>query len=294
MANDNPSGLKASRAGRNRPQAAGPYGHVEGSINGIAVSAPYGASLFDIAGQAGIAIPALCHHPGLPPDGNCRLCLVETKGALVASCLYPARENGFQVLTDSPRVKAARKFVLTLLLNRAPKSPALLALAKEYGAVKDPRFGGREDGCLRCGRCVRVCRQLGSEAISLVGRSQERKVSGPFFAPPDDCVGCLACARVCPTGVILFQETGQARQIWGREFLLERCPACQRPFATKEEISRARNQMASKLSERGFPESDTAQSQAMTSMTSMTSMCPECRSRSLARVWLETEGFLKH
>ena len=211
---------------------------VAGRIDGREVEVPRETTILAAAPAAGAAIPTLCHHEGLPPDGNCRLCLAEVNGRLVASCLYPLRESGFDILTLSPRVRSARRFVLTLLLTRAPRDARLLALAEEYGAVPEPRFTDEPDGCLRCGRCVRACAESGAEAVSLVGRGRKRRVTGPFFQPPEACRGCLACAEVCPTGVIAWSEAGGRRRVWERDFDLLACESCRKPFVTPEEWAR--------------------------------------------------------
>ncbi|MDR2301852.1 MAG: (2Fe-2S)-binding protein [Deltaproteobacteria bacterium] len=210
---------------------------VTGTIDGLKFEVSPGTTLLEAAKTLGITIPTLCHHPGLPPDGNCRLCLVESGKKLLPSCVFPLRESGGAFSTQSPMVFEARAFVVTLLLSRAPKDKNLLKLAEVYGAQADPLLSDGEDGCLRCARCVRACRAGGSEAIALIGRSRERKVAGPFFEPPIDCVGCLACARSCPTGVIAFGE--EPRSIWGRDFDLVKCPRCGRPIGTPEELKRA-------------------------------------------------------
>ena len=208
---------------------------LSGLIDGREVRLLRQTTILAAAKALGLTIPTLCHHEGLPPDGNCRLCLVEIDGRLVASCLYPLRENGFNILTRSPRVSSARRFVLTLLLQRAPRAPRLLALAEEYQVSPDSRFAGEPDGCLRCGLCVRACAETGAEAVALVGRGHKRQVAGPFFEPPEACRGCLACASVCPTGVITWSERGGRRRVWKREFDLLTCESCGIPFVTPEE-----------------------------------------------------------
>ena len=211
---------------------------IEGHIDGQKIQTPTGTTVLEAARAQGLDIPTLCHHEGLPPEGNCRVCLVEINGRLAASCMYPLRENGFTVLTGSPSVHAARRFVLEMLVNSVPASPRLLALAAEYGAAPEPRFLNSDpvDLCIRCGRCTRACEINGYSAISLVGRGRERQVTGPFHQPPEDCVGCRACAEVCPTGAITYTEKDDRRFIWGREFELARCESCGRALATMEEL----------------------------------------------------------
>jgi NADH dehydrogenase/NADH:ubiquinone oxidoreductase subunit G len=211
---------------------------IEGLINGRRLKTPRETTILEAARQAGETIPTLCRHDGLPGDGNCRLCLVEAGGQLVASCMFPLRADGFDVKTDTPAVRKARAFVLEMLVDRVPGSPRLLALAREYGVEPDSRFGGGQDLCIDCGRCVRACERQGASAIGLMGRGRSRAVAGPFHAPPEDCIGCLACAAVCPTGHIVFQEKDGFRAIWGREFELIKCGQCGKPFTTAGQLKR--------------------------------------------------------
>jgi NADH dehydrogenase/NADH:ubiquinone oxidoreductase subunit G len=235
---------------------------IQGAIDGQSALAPQGEALLRAAARLGVHIPTLCHHEGLPPDGNCRLCLCETEGKLVCACMYPLRQDGFTVLTNSPRVREARAFVISLFLNRAPKAPRILKLAAEYGVSPDPRFAFDPDGCLRCGKCVRICQSQAGEAIALAGRGCGRVVTGPFRRPPEGCVGCLACAINCPAGCISFSDDGLKRAVWGREFELAPCPECGRRVFTQEQL---------------------------TLLKAGDQLCPECRRRAMARELQKSE-----
>ena len=75
------------------PAAPGPVpGAIPGTIpftlDGRAVTARPGESIWDVARREGTTLPHLCHRPGLPPAGNCRVCVVEVVGerTLAASC----------------------------------------------------------------------------------------------------------------------------------------------------------------------------------------------------------------
>ncbi|MDR2461351.1 MAG: (2Fe-2S)-binding protein [Deltaproteobacteria bacterium] len=213
-----------------------PDKYIHGTIDGIKISVLKETTILSASKLLDINIPTLCHHEGLVPDGNCRLCTVEIGSKLAVSCLYPLREDNFTVNTKSPKVHEARRFVLSLLIARAPKAPRIIALAKEYGALPSNRFLPEADNCIRCGKCVRICKINRTEAISLVGRGPERIVTGPFLKPPEDCIGCLACGLNCPTGNIPFREKDGIRSIWGRNFNLVPCPECGTALFTKEEL----------------------------------------------------------
>ena len=202
-------------------------------INGKRVTARDGEFVLAVARRAGIQIPTLCEHKAVEPFGSCRLCMVEVtreawKGwkGLMTACLYPAAPD-LIIETDSERVRHVRRNVLDLLLARCPDSELIRRLAAEHG-VEQTSFVGREqtDLCILCGLCTRICESAATAAISTIKRGHQREIGTPWGTPPPDCIGCLACAHVCPTGQITFSETAATRSIWGREFELARCREC--------------------------------------------------------------------
>ncbi len=216
------------------------------TIDGRRVQVPEGATLLDAARSAHVAIPTLCHHPALEPYGGCRLCLVEVGAAgspgprkLVAACMYAA-EDGLDVRTDARPVRAARRVTLDLLLARCPDTPLVQQLAREHGIERTSYAVNPEPtDCVLCGLCTRTCERIGAAAIATVNRGTRRAVGPPFDQAPPDCIGCLACAEVCPTGHIRAEVTATTRRIWGRTFELVSCPECGHPHATREQIARA-------------------------------------------------------
>jgi len=87
-------------------------------VDGRAVRVPEGATLLEAARSLGIHVPTLCHLPGAPHHTSCMVCLVEElgSGVLLPACATPARP-GQRIRTDGPRVAAARRRSLELLLS---------------------------------------------------------------------------------------------------------------------------------------------------------------------------------
>ncbi|MBN2361499.1 MAG: 4Fe-4S dicluster domain-containing protein, partial [Deltaproteobacteria bacterium] len=86
-----------------------------------------------------------------------------------------------------------------------------------------------------CGLCVRVCETAATSAIATTQRGRKREVGAPFGDVPPDCIGCTACAQVCPTGHIVYSEEDGVRTIWGKRFEMLRCQKCGAPFMTVEQ-----------------------------------------------------------
>ena len=171
-------------------------------INGIEMAADEGKTILEAARANNVEIPTLCYHKALPSYGACRLCVVEVQmpngvSKLEASCTYPVSE-GMKVLTNSRRVKKSRKMTIELLLSRCPEEEVLLELAREYG-IERPRFRLKDDNCIFCGLCVRMCQRMGPQAINFTGRGMDRELGTPYLETSDVCMTCGACAYICPT-----------------------------------------------------------------------------------------------
>lgn len=211
-------------------------------INGRDVHAPAGITILEAARREGIFIPTLCHHEALEPEGTCRLCIVEVSGSLRSgirvSCIQEVKE-GLVVETDTERLRKNRQILLELLLGRSPQSKGLLDLAAKCG-VTSSRFQNGVDDCVRCGRCVRVCRdRIGAYALCWINRGPGRKIATDFERLSEQCIGCGACAQVCPTGAIHIEDRGNEREIFTlgqmiARFRLEPCTKCGKPFAPKK------------------------------------------------------------
>src|SRR3989338_917203 len=95
------------------------------TINGQAVTAQPGETIYTAAWRAGIAVPSLCASKHLVPFGSCRLCICEVEGqaGTPASCTTPVLE-GLVVRPDSDRLARHRKNIVELYLSEQPGEPA--------------------------------------------------------------------------------------------------------------------------------------------------------------------------
>lgn len=183
-------------------------------IDGREIKAERGLTILEVARGMGIDIPTLCYHPLVSPFGACRLCSVEIvrhgRKSIVTSCVYPI-EEGLVVNTKSPEVIKVRKMIIELLMARSPNVKIIKDLAEEYG-IKKTRFKLEDKPCILCGLCTRICEErVGVSAINFINRGVNRMIEGPLDDHlgtnlSDVCIGCGACAYVCPTGKIKLED----------------------------------------------------------------------------------------
>jgi NADH dehydrogenase/NADH:ubiquinone oxidoreductase subunit G len=204
------------------------------TIDGVAVEADRGSTIFEAARAAGIEIPVLCYFEHTTANGLCRMCVVEVEGmrGLQASCVAEARD-GSVVHTHSDNVERVRRTILEMLAASIDLSeaPGIQTMMEEYrvhperfnGAVKrqppliddNPAYIRDYAKCVLCWRCVQVCAADAqyTYAINFSGRGFQTQI-GTFFnkpMPETTCVFCGQCIGVCPTGALKGK----------REFLFE-------------------------------------------------------------------------
>ncbi len=212
------------------------------TINNQVIDAPNGISVMDAIRKTGIELPALCHLDGLPGYGACRLCLVEVRRPgenghpeVVAACTYPIQE-GLEVTTNAPEALSVRRMMFEFLLARCPTSTVIMELAAADGVFESrfPVTDQEDELCILCGLCVRVCRDMvGAAAIGFTGRGAKREVAAPFYLQADACIGCAACAAVCPTGAVRIEDEDGQRYLrtWNTTVPLYTCPECGEYFS---------------------------------------------------------------
>lgn len=211
-------------------------------INDREVKVADGTTVLTAAKSIGCNIPTLCNHQDLCVAGNCRVCVVELKGArtLVASCAMPVSE-GMEIYTNSLKVRNARKHIVELLLSEhrsdctkcyKNQNCELQTLANEYSFGEhifldltedrpyvidrsSPSFIKDDSKCIRCQRCVRTCSQLQHvSAIAVANKGAHQKISSFHDRPMSHvvCTNCGQCVNRCPTGALV--EKTYIDQVW--------------------------------------------------------------------------------
>jgi len=194
------------------------------TIDGTKIRTFKGSSVLDAALEYGICIPHLCHYPGLSDIGVCRLCIVENiiggKAGVTASCTLKVAED-MVIRTNTERIIRLRCNIAELLVAQAPNSRAMQDIAVRCG-VKKVRYPFRNDNCVLCGRCVRVCAEMWqAKALGFVGRGKDRRVKFPFGRKPDFCKSCNTCIDICP--MTITPCPGPMKP--GEEYLCSACEA---------------------------------------------------------------------
>ena len=253
------------------------------TIDGVEVKGNEGETILEVARRNNISVPTLCYLESLTPSGSCRICVVEVttekrgkkKTWVDASCVCPI-EEGMVVQTKSPKIMRERRVILELLLSRAPVSEKLLELAREYNADpgKYTAVDKGEANCILCGLCVRVCSELiHSYSITTAFRGVRKKVLTPFKIAQDVCIGCGACAYVCPTGVIKIIEEGEKVNVnnWA-ELDVKRCRECGKLFGPVIQLEKLQKDYSLNID------------------AELYDLCPDCRRKILENQITKTSG----
>ncbi len=202
---------------------------VKVTINGVAIQVQEGSTIMEAAKLAGSPVPSLCFWKGLNEIGACRVCVVEVEGVdrLVTACDEPVHD-GMVVYTNSPRVRAARRTNLRLILSQhdcqcafCTRSgncslqklamdanllyiPYPINIRKEIWDRSTPLIR-QESKCIKCMRCIQVCDKIqglniwdlaGTGSRVTVNVSHNRKILDA------DCAFCGQCITHCPTAAL--------------------------------------------------------------------------------------------
>ena len=198
-------------------------------------------ALIQACEKAGYQIPRFCYHERLNVAGNCRMCLVESKGAPkpLASCAFPAMP-GQQIFTESPVVAKAREGVMEFLLMNHPLDCPICDWGGEcdlqdqsmrYGkdrsrfhetsgkrAVEDKYLGPLVKTvmtrCIQCTRCVRYANEVaGVQDLGTTGRGNQMQI-GMYVEKMFDSEMSGNMVDLCPVGALTSRPNAFQARPW--------------------------------------------------------------------------------
>jgi NADH dehydrogenase/NADH:ubiquinone oxidoreductase subunit G len=222
-------------------------------IDGKDVKVSEGTNLIDAADSAGIHIPNLCYLKGMRGIGACRLCLVNVEGGKgpVVGCITKAKE-GMVVETATDEIKETRKFIIDLILSMHPLDCMTCTKAgvcnlqqyaydfgikessltrKKFGYPVDeanPFIKRDPDYCVLCARCVRVCKEQGTNVLDFMGRGVGAKVATAMDKPlqESECTFCGSCVDACPVNALLEADRWRKGREWEYSKSKSTCLSC--------------------------------------------------------------------
>lgn len=211
-------------------------------INGKEYEFKDGETILQLAGRNGVFIPSLCHfHPLQHKPATCRVCLVGIEDEngdmlMVPACETPVRED-MKIDTLSSHVRNRQRLQVEMIfadhdqecvscarhgdceLQDLGEAVGLSRNRFSHHLQKDAQNRPYDDSasgmlrdmgkCIRCLRCVEVCRQIqgvaaltvdgkGLDACIGVGMADNHKTSA--------CIQCGQCTLVCPTGALAERD----------------------------------------------------------------------------------------
>jgi NADH-quinone oxidoreductase chain G len=229
------------------------------TIDGKQVTVEEGTTILKAAEKLGIEIPTFCYHDKLEAVGACRMCLVEVEKMwkLQVACATPVTE-GMVVMTDTPKVKSARKGVLEfLLINHPLDCPVcdkggeceLQNLVFKHGSdrsryveekrrfVVDPQAKyddlsmGRQivrnmNRCILCRKCVRFIYQIAGETdLGTFGRASKSEINVLPEIPMDNPYSGNA-VEICPVGALTSKSFRYRTRVWQLKETPSVCSLC--------------------------------------------------------------------
>lgn len=180
-------------------------------VDGRSLAVSKSANVLQVLRDRGIDIPALCYYPALEAYGSCGLCMVEIWSTTLwiprQACLL-AVEAGMQIKTATPCLQRLRAWAAQILLRGRPFRNSdveglLLKLVQNGTADGQVLTGSTTRGCILCGLCIRMCRKIGKNRLTYLGRGKNLRIGlVPGEGNKATCGNCSACRNICPMGFI--------------------------------------------------------------------------------------------
>jgi NADH-quinone oxidoreductase subunit G len=244
-------------------------------IDDKTVTVPEGTLIVDAAKKAGIDIPVFCYHPKMDPVGMCRMCLVDIGRPMIdratgqvlrdadgnpkiqfgpkldTACTNPVAE-GMVVVSESDKVKAARREVLEFLLTSHPldcpvcdkggECP-LQNLTLRHGPgqsryIYDEKAHNAKhvplgeliwldrERCIQCGRCTRFQHEVVDDpVIGFHARGRAFEIV-TYSEPGFDSIFSGNTTDICPVGALTTDDFRFGARPWELKYGASICNQC--------------------------------------------------------------------
>jgi NADH-quinone oxidoreductase subunit G len=234
------------------------------TIDGRTFEVPEGENVIQAAERAGIHIPHYCYHPGLPIDGNCRMCLVEVEGVrgpqIACNTILTTKKDkegneipAAVVKTDTPDVKEMRQGVMEFLLLNHPIDCPICDQAGECGLqdyyMQHGKYDHRsevakvekrkaqpigplvildQERCILCSRCVRFTQHVSkTHELVIAGRGDKCRIETfPGEELDNDYSGNVV--DICPVGALTSRDFRFKKRVWFLSAAPSVCMGCSR------------------------------------------------------------------
>ncbi|MBU1989309.1 (2Fe-2S)-binding protein [bacterium] len=224
------------------------------TIDDISIECEEGELLIDVMLNNNINIPHFCYHQDLGADGNCRMCMVEIKGAKrpQIACDTFVKEN-LEVITKSENINEVKRSILELeLLNHPVDCPIcdqageckLQDYYMDYGLYeshlttpktkkgKAIELGSNvmldQERCVLCTRCTRFTSEITKTGeLGIIGRGDSARVG---VAPGHELNNPYAMnvVELCPVGALTSKDFRFKQRVWFLDTSKSICHGCSR------------------------------------------------------------------
>jgi len=222
--------------------------------NNLEIECNEGDLLIKILLDNGINVPHFCYQEDLGCDGNCRMCMVEVKGAKrpQIACDTFVKE-GMEISTLSESITEIKRNILELELLNHPVDCAICDQAGEcklqdyymdYGLydskltteknkkAKAVDLGSNvildQERCVLCTRCVRFTDNITKTGeLGVIGRGDSARIAvAPNHKLDNDYA--MNVVELCPVGALTSKDFRFAQRVWFLDSRESICHGCSR------------------------------------------------------------------
>ncbi len=223
-------------------------------VDNVPIECQEGERLIDVMINNGVEIPHFCYQQDLGMDGNCRMCMVEIKGAKrpQIACNTFVRE-GLEASTQSRNINAVNRSILELELLNHPVDCPICDQAGEcklqdyymnYGLYdshlttpktkkgKHIDLGSGvmldQERCVLCTRCVRFTSNITKTGeLGVIGRGDSSRVAVACGHELNNLYA-LNVVELCPVGALTSKDFRFKQRVWFLDSAKSICHGCSR------------------------------------------------------------------